>query len=424
MNRKKLSQRLLKLSKSILYPFWRRRDRNRFFRWLYDMVCGLTRFVFRSDAFTVESHELYCSRHQDSDKSVIRKDREGCYANMIWDVSEEQKIWTKPLKDLSLFKHKDVYVCGDSDVVIDYKEKTGVHDLSYELKEPYRYGDSFTWDIKDGMMLAKKLDSKAARSIKSGIMMAGLYSFNYFHSTLDNLIRLLAVEDCKIPGEAAFIVDADTLKYDSLRKIFETLTTESKREVVVLKRRELLHVENLYYITHVNEFEIKIENWKLGKYDDYTFDWYYMQKLRDRLLPLKKSGIESGSRLFISRKNIPRRKFNEEELVSSLQDLGFVSVSPEEFSFEEQIALFNNADVVVGPSGAAMTNLLFCKPGAKVLISENMKHLGSMYSTIPVMVGAECLHYSIQNQVYGNVDEDYVLDVKDFMKTLRGFINA
>ena len=321
----------------LLFPLWKRRQKNRISRWMFDSACGLTKLVFRCDAFTVASHEFYMNSHKESGKTIIRKEREGCFANMIWSMEEEQKMWTKPLKDLCLYKHNDVYVCGDSDVVIDYKEKIGIHDLSYELSAPYRYGDSFTWDIKDGMMLVKHLNHKKARHVKSGIMIAALYSYNYFHSVLDNLIRLLAVEECDIPDDAAFIIDADIIKYDSLKKIFDTLTENSKREVVVLDRRELLHVDNLYYITHVNEFVIKIENWKLGRYDDYTFDWHYMQLLRDRLLPLKKAGVDYGSRIFISRKNIPRRKFNEDELMRSLSELGFVSVSPENFSLEEQI---------------------------------------------------------------------------------------
>jgi capsular polysaccharide biosynthesis protein len=36
-------------------------------------------------------------------------------------------------------------------------------------------------------------------------------------------------------------------------------------------------------------------------------------------------------------------------------------------SFEEQVRLFRNAEVVVGPHGAGFTNLIFSKPGTRVV---------------------------------------------------------
>jgi hypothetical protein len=232
------------------------------------------------------------------------------------------------------------------------------------------------------------------------------------------------VDECDIPDDAMFIIDSVIYKYESLKKIFDVLIEKSNRQVILLEKRELIHVDTIYYITHVNEFVIKIDNWKLGRYDDYTFDWFYMQQLRDRLLALKKTDVGFGSRVFISRKNIPRRKFNEEELMKSLCDFGFISVCPEELPFEEQIALFNNADVIVSSSGAAMTNLLYCKPSAKVVIIDGMKHQGSMYSLIPAKVGAKCLHFSIQAPVNGKIDEDFKLDVDRFLTALRSFMTA
>lgn len=424
MSRKKLFQFIIRKTIDFLHPLWRRRNNSRFSHCLYDAACALTRTILKCDAFTVTTHDHYTNEHKDSEKTVIRKDRDGCYANMVWSDKEKQEIWKKPMSDLCLYRHNDVFVCGDSDVVIDYKEKTGIHDLSYNLSGYYKFGDSFALDVRDGMMLIKNIDHKNVRRVKSGIMIAALYSYNYFHAVLDNLIRLLAVDECDIPDDAVYIIDSVIYKYESLKRIFETLTDKSKRQVVLLNKRELLYVKNLYYITHVNEFVIKIENWKLGRLDDYTFDWHYMQMLRDKLLSLKDNGVNYGPRIFISRKNIPRRKYNEGDLMKSLSELGFVSVSPEELSLEKQIALFNNAEVIVSSSGAAMSNLLFCKAGAKVFIIDGVKHQSSMYSLIPVKVGADCCHYCIQTQVNGKVDEDFSLDVNDFMKALHGFINA
>ena len=424
MSRKTFIQRVLKVTMNTLYPFWERRGNNRLSNFLYRLSCCISKHLLRVDAYTVFSHNSYMANINQSDKTVIKKDRLGCYSNIVWRENEKQKIWEKPISDISLFLHHDVYVCGDSDVVIDRKRKIGINDLCYNLSGYYKYGDSFTWDIKKGMMLVKSMDYKKVRYLKSGIMIAGLYSYNYFHCVLDNLMRLLVLDDCQIPNEAAFIVDSDIIKYESLKKVFDTLTEGSNREVVVLNRRELLHVEKLYYITHVNEFVIKIESWKLGRYDDYTFDWQYMQVLRDSLLRLKKLDVNYGERIFISRKNVPRRQFNEEDVKNSLNEMGFVFVRPEELSLDEQIALFNNADIIVGPSGAAMTNLLFCKPGAKVLIIERIEHKCSLYSLIPIKVGATCQHYNTNAPVSGKYDENFYLDVDDFIITLRHFMSS
>ena len=424
MNRKKIIQALLKISENTLYPFWKRRDKSSISYFLYKLVCTVTKKLLHVDAFTVVSHHEYLNVSNNSVKTIIKKDREGCYANNVWSINDKQELWYKPISDICLYEHHDVFVCGDSDVIIDFKRKIGINDLCFNLSGHYKYGDSFTWNIKKGMMLVKRLDYNKARYVKSGIMIAGLYSYNYFHCVLDNLIRLLVLDECNIPEDAVFIIDSDIIKYDSLKRIFKVLTEKHNREIVVINRRELLHVETLYYITHVNEFVIKIENWKLGQYDDYTYDWRYMEILRNRLLSIKKQGVNFGERIFISRKNIPRRQYNEQDLMNKLFELGFSSVRPEELSLDEQIALFNNADIIVGSSGAAMTNLLFCKPGAKVFIIERLKHQGSEYSLIPAKLGASCLHYNTHAQVSGKYDENFSLDVDKLMESLHHFISV
>lgn len=75
-----------------------------------------------------------------------------------------------------------------------------------------------------------------------------------------------------------------------------------------------------------------------------------------------------AKRIYISRKGAKmRRVANEEELAPILARHGFAMVEMEKFSFAEQIAIFRQAEIVVGPAGAAFTLLSFCKPGTKVL---------------------------------------------------------
>jgi len=78
--------------------------------------------------------------------------------------------------------------------------------------------------------------------------------------------------------------------------------------------------------------------------------------------------LPTGERIFISRSGVGiKRLVNEDELIEIAEKLGFTIVAPEKYSFLEQIKIFQNANVVVGAFGAALTNILFAKPNAIVV---------------------------------------------------------
>jgi capsular polysaccharide biosynthesis protein len=75
-------------------------------------------------------------------------------------------------------------------------------------------------------------------------------------------------------------------------------------------------------------------------------------------------------RLFIKR--VPRWRrgralINEDQICMRLMDSGFEAVEPGAMTLEQQIAAFRGAELVVGVMGAALTNIVFCQPGARVV---------------------------------------------------------
>ena len=69
-------------------------------------------------------------------------------------------------------------------------------------------------------------------------------------------------------------------------------------------------------------------------------------------------------RIYISRRRAHyRRIVNETEVVAYMLDRGFEVHELEDYGYREQIALFADASVVVGPHGAGHTNMLFAQPG-------------------------------------------------------------
>jgi hypothetical protein len=87
-----------------------------------------------------------------------------------------------------------------------------------------------------------------------------------------------------------------------------------------------------------------------------------LEAIRKAFIP---AGAKGTRRLYISRAKARYRKVvNEEALWQLLQGHGFEKVIAEELGAGEQVALFNQASVILGLHGAGFTNLLFMpRPG-------------------------------------------------------------
>ncbi len=87
-----------------------------------------------------------------------------------------------------------------------------------------------------------------------------------------------------------------------------------------------------------------------------------------RCLPESTSWPTPERRLYVSRRTAQyRRVHNEAAVEDLLRAHGFEVVLPERLSLQQQIETFRSARLIVAPHGAALTNLLFCQPGTRVL---------------------------------------------------------
>lgn len=92
------------------------------------------------------------------------------------------------------------------------------------------------------------------------------------------------------------------------------------------------------------------------------------------------TSIASTKRIYISRLSHALRggstrvMQNEQELVEKLKKLDFEIVEPEKLNILEQISIFRSAKLILGPSGSAMFNAVFCRPGTKIIDIESEPH--------------------------------------------------
>ena len=126
--------------------------------------------------------------------------------------------------------------------------------------------------------------------------------------------------------------------------------------------------------------------------------------LRNHFNALEQKTVEAWpEKIFLRRNSGARKVTNSVELEKLLTSQGYVIVEPEKLTFLQQVKLFANAKVIVGPTGAAFANAVFCEPGTQVgiLIS---KHKDMSYGFWVNVLGPIGIKVSY---VLGDIVENY-----------------
>lgn len=99
--------------------------------------------------------------------------------------------------------------------------------------------------------------------------------------------------------------------------------------------------------------------------------YQYLEFFHKRVLPSRPR--QPDKRILISRKKAPNGRcvLNEDELATALLPFGFKAYILEDLDFESQIELFYDAEVVVAPHGAGLTNLLFAQAADVIELHPN-----------------------------------------------------
>jgi len=86
------------------------------------------------------------------------------------------------------------------------------------------------------------------------------------------------------------------------------------------------------------------------------------QRLLSNLPDVGSEKLSFSSRIYISRaETAGRQVINEDDVLEALTPFGFVAYTLENMSFSDQVRLFSQAEVVVAPHGAGLTNIVFAQ---------------------------------------------------------------
>lgn len=240
-----------------------------------------------------------------------------------------------------------------------------IKDPSYQFRLNQKY-QVFNDHIKKNIVLkygTPKIKKKIKKTVVS-LLSGGAAKSNYWHWMFDTLPRIGILEKGKVLQKDFFYL-APSLK---MKYQLETLLALGFQKKYLLDGEKNKHLQAKkiiatdHPIIFKNNPSISINNIPL-----WVINWLRKKYLNQ----IKIKNFISYKKIYIERRggiNFHNRKIiNNEDVKRIILDEGFKIIILESLSFLEQVNLFHNAKTIVGLHGAGLTNVIFCKPGTKVI---------------------------------------------------------
>lgn len=125
--------------------------------------------------------------------------------------------------------------------------------------------------------------------------------------------------------------------------------------------------------------------------------------------------------LYIGRREVKRRNLvNEDRIMAELAPLGFRKIEPGGMPHPDQVRLFANARIIVAAHGTALTNVLFCQPGATVIEISPADYVQSVFFWMVKKMG---LGYDYLIGSRGDVRQNFSADVSTLRQKVESLLS-
>lgn len=326
--------------------------------------------------FDIYSLSQYCERF--TPETITLSTTGDSIVATIKDFRDlKQNIINHKLPPINIIKLQNASIIGNSDIVLTssnvalYTGTVGKNEnilepiLGTGLKQYYTIGPSTKIVIRE---VSDKVIPKAISLVHAND------SKNYYHFIFDSLSKFWAIHEANIDIDIPIIIHKGSYDIPQFRTLLEYFNIE-KRPIITVDKFEKVRVQKLYVIPSLSLREGTPRNWsnltgEFPAYNPVVLD--YMRNTGLKVIDnMRNTDTQLHKKIYISRKKCSLRSFNEDEIWSILKEHGFELIYPEDMSIQQQITTFYNADYIIGGSGAAFANLMFCHKGAKILILYN-----------------------------------------------------
>ena len=224
--------------------------------------------------------------------------------------------------------------------------------------------------------------------IEAGIHMACFSSSNYYHCIVELITRFAALEALADPELASLplLVDEGCVAVPQLLEVIRVVAG-TDRELIQLRAGVARRVRRLILPSSLSWMPNNQRDGMAPEPGDTHVSAEAIRYLRKRLVPPDVHLPERGTRRICILKPTSKRLQNSGELADVAAEFGFQIVRPESLSQADQIRLFAQADVIVGETGAALTNILFAPSRARIVVLVGDGWRWTIFSQIAAVIG-------------------------------------
>tara|TARA_B100000686_G_scaffold339321_1_gene413188 strand:+ start:113 stop:1132 length:1020 start_codon:yes stop_codon:yes gene_type:complete len=271
-------------------------------------------------------------------------------------ILENIKSDTFPEKKYHIYEILDGRIYTDSvENVAIIKNDTIIPNISYQQINSELKSSEFNKVLKIGTPRIKK---KFKGTVLS--MVQGASGNNYFHFLFDIIVRLKICEEKYNLSSINYFYVTNELNWQ--KKIFSLFGIEKEKLINSEKYRHI-QADKIIAVDHPWYHKGKVHD-EVKNIPSWIVLW-----LRNKFLNMAKK-FDNNEKIFIDRSEsrFKHCQFqNNDEIISFLKTKGFTSYKVGQLDFFEQIYLFNKAKIIIGPHGAAFTNIIFCNPKTNIV---------------------------------------------------------
>lgn len=260
---------------------------------------------------------------------------------------------------------------------------------------PYESGNYSEFFINssyddDKIYFSSLYEGEVRHFFEEGLLICNRVCNNYFHWMYDCLPRIILADEQNVPEDVPILVRS-TMPSQHFQLL--EMVNQRNRNLIKCNHNELLEFEKLI-VPSIPTFLPDDARLNISKI---IIDPDAIVSLRSLFLQVIPTEVEGGELLYVSRSKYSRSTgvrgiVNEEELENMVQSLGGRVIQPEGMDIRSQIEAFASAKVVVLMAGAAAANIIFCRPGAKVvLVSQDANVNPSLFAYIGQVIDVEVI---------------------------------